>query len=63
MPSDGRTRDVRGAGHSPGNPHPRAQQLFAHAEKYHFSDKKNNDAIFIFLLSSKRLALQRIYSL
>jgi len=49
-PSKGWTRGVRGAGRLPGIP--RAKQLFAHAEKYHSSNKKNNDAIFIFLLLS-----------
>jgi len=50
-PSDGGTRGVRDTGRLQSSSS-RAKQLFAHAEKYHFSDKKNNDAIFIFLLSS-----------
>jgi len=51
--SDGGTRGVCGAGRLPGSPcPPRAKQLFAYAEKYHSSGKKNNDTIFIFLLSS-----------
>jgi len=39
-PSDGGTHGMRGAGRLPGSPHPpRAKQLFAHVEKYHFGEK------------------------
>jgi len=43
---------MRGVGRLPGKSRsPRAKQLSAHTKKYH-SNKKNNDVIFIFLLSS-----------
>jgi len=51
-PSKNLTCGVRGAGRLLRSLHPARKQLFVHAEKYHSSDKKNNDAIFIFLLLS-----------